>query len=49
VAGACPPSFEAPDLPDLPDLPDAPELPESAGEDAASAWERFKDWVSSWF
>lgn len=44
-----PPSFEAPDLPDLPDLPDAPELPESAGEDAASAWERFKDWVSSWF
>jgi len=44
-----PPSFDPPDLPDLPDLPDAPEVPESVSDDAASAWERFKDWVSSWF
>ncbi|MQA12984.1 MAG: protein kinase [Pseudonocardiaceae bacterium] len=40
------PSFDAPELPEL---PDAPEVPESAREDATSAWERFKDWVSSWF
>lgn len=44
-----PPSFDPPDLPDLSDLPDAPEVPESVSDDAASAWERFKDWVSSWF
>ncbi len=40
------PNFDAPDLPDL---PDAPELPDSAPEDARNVWERFKDWVASWF
>ena len=49
-----PPSFDAPDLPDLPDLPDAPDLPDTpeipeSVEDARSAWERFTNWVSSWF
>ena len=49
-----PPSFDAPDLPDLPDLPDAPDLPDTpeipeSVQDARSAWERFTNWVSSWF
>lgn len=42
------PSFDLPSF-NPPDLPDLPDVPESAREDAESAWERFKDWVSSWF
>lgn len=50
-----PPTFDSPDIPDLPDfpdatdLPDAPELPEGSRENAESAWDRFVNWVSSWF
>ncbi len=40
------PSFDAPDLPDLPDLP---EVPDSVSEDAKNVWERFKEWMASWF
>lgn len=41
-----PPRFDAPELPELPDVP---EMPESSREDLESGWERFKNWVSSWF
>lgn len=40
-----------PELPnfDAPDMPEAPEMPESGSDDARNAWERFREWVSSFF